>query len=800
MEERLKELKSEIIQYLEEVNTSEAVIRDENGVILAGTNKYDIKDFLYSFNYDRMLYGVIDKEMIFTSGKNNYGKFHSNDLNFHILPWTNDNAREIIRKYNANGRVTNGLIFREHRYKCNFMTLGEFDGKALVSDRTDEIGTEVLCDVPSLNEIFKNESLINFDYGSIFSVIKNIDDNQLKVMEQFGEGMFVYTGDAGTGKTSIALMRLRYLINEEKLDISTLAFLIYNESMIPMCEEFLNSIELKGKIKLHYFSEFLNDKVCKTLNIPFINGSDSLESDRMKSDKNALQLIEKFVQKKVQDTYENLLRSNEYRELINLSNKVDDKATTMIEEKIKDYEIFSALDVIDKKIKEKHDEKYSKMKDFVKRLESNVITWKKFKDDEITISGMKEKINRISSDVIAILLKAEETGVKKPLDNISKLAEKVLKIHKDELSGKEIKDEKKKEELKLFRGIFKLEKDIANLYNYCLHPYSANKELYELVEIISFPFKDLLSKNLELYSEFSENNDFDFSENNITANDVVLIAYMRLKMDACLNVETKLNLNKMSVEHLTIDEAQDFSHNDLIVINELMKKSSTGKSNLTITGDLNQKINDNHYLPKFPFDESANFNLIYRNQAGIVNFVKSLIKKNYVITEAELKPKLYITNNLTQCINKVCVEIKENKSSKIDSLIKKLKSSNVYLSGQMEALEKQKEILSICILSSDISSLKNAYNQCVFKDKKLISDRKDLKDLIDSKNIIFSPVEYIKGYEFDHVIVLSPEKLLSKKALYVSSSRAKDTLKFFSTDKNYNFGGMDRRLYEIVNC
>ena len=207
-----------------------------------------------------------------------------------------------------------------------------------------------------------------------------------------------------------------------------------------------------------------------------------------------------------------------------------------------------------------------------------------------------------------------------------------------------------------------------------------------------------------------------------------------------------------NIRQVVIDEAQDYSYLQYIIINKIFRNS-----NFTILGDVNQTINP-YYKYKsldilsniFTQSKCISLNKTYRSSPEIIEFTNKILGLNHVcaIRKTESVPLIHRTDYLKL-------------DSDINYLRNKYKSVAVITRDSKTALklyERLRFILPISLLNSQSEEF--------------------------NKELVVLPAYLAKGLEFDSVIVYSDKtskyQKKEKNLLYVACTRAQHELIVYS--------------------
>lgn len=239
---------------------------------------------------------------------------------------------------------------------------------------------------------------------------------------------------------------------------------------------------------------------------------------------------------------------------------------------------------------------------------------------------------------------------------------------------------------------------------------------------------------VELYNEINDNKE-------LTQDDLAPILYLKLKLEG-------LTL-KEDIKHVVIDEAQDYSPIQFLVIKELTRCSS-----LTIVGDSNQRLIPldgttpmlglHKILPSLSI-EYFNLYKSYRSTKEIMEYANKFIGDNRIIP-------------LVRNGEKVIEKNFNNEEDLVEDIDKALQSL------------KAKEYENIAVLCRDMEETEKIGKNLKSKDYIKLLDE---EDLIYNGGTVVIPSYFAKGLEFDAVILLEgKENLRDNKLNYVMATRA----------------------------
>lgn len=213
---------------------------------------------------------------------------------------------------------------------------------------------------------------------------------------------------------------------------------------------------------------------------------------------------------------------------------------------------------------------------------------------------------------------------------------------------------------------------------------------------------------------------------------------------------------EQSIKQVVIDEAQDYTTLQYIIISKIFKKAS-----FTILGDVNQNINPYYkhetledLVEIFPCSKYIELQKTYRSSKEIIDYTNKILGLNHVtaIRRENSKPVIYRSN------------ISNLKKTILDDL-------NVL----------SLEYLKMAIIAKDHYIATKLYN--TIKNDINVSLINDNTKGINS-DLVIIPAYLAKGLEFDCVIIyndpLSKYKRNEKNLLYVACTRAQHELYIYN--------------------
>lgn len=562
------------------------------------------------------------------------------------------------------------------------------------------------------------------------NIVATIQKEQNNIIRaDIGKALIVQ-GVAGSGKTTIALHRIAYLIYNYEKDFNPENFMI-----IAPTKFFLNYISNVlpdlgvENVKQYTFEDLAYEIIGKRLKI-----SDSNEK--------LVTIVNKEFDEINNGDIDTIINESKYKSSINFKIVVD-KFLKDIEESYlpkKDFIIENVRIMRYENIKKLFIKDY---KDF--NFERRIIEVKKF-----VFSKIKNNKDIIIKSIT------------------SKRAFKINKMLKDENLTDE---EKRKRRIEIFEETEELLKKIEN----------------DDIKVVDMYFNEIKKKDcIEYYKEFIENYIFDKIENKVLAEYLVKNTMKNLSKNEVtfedlapiIYIHYKIYGSKIKndLKHVIIDEAQDYGEFQFSVLKTILKSNS-----MTILGDIAQGVHSYRGIEnwkKFIDIEFPEGNTIYTTLEKTYRTTKEIMKKaNEVIDKLPDFEKQFIIKGKPVIEGKDSIHIMRLETE--DEIVKKCAEKiNEYLSQGFK---------SIAIIGKDMYECKNIQKkiQKINSNVKLIKS----KDSEYNAGISIVPSYLAKGLEFDSVILFnaSSEKyknnVLDIKLLYVAITRAMSKLDIFYLGK-----------------
>ncbi|MGL5615204.1 MAG: RNA polymerase recycling motor HelD [Sarcina sp.] len=546
-------------------------------------------------------------------------------------------------------------------------------------------------------------------------VVATIQKEQNEIIRADKSFPIIIQGSAGSGKTTVALHRLAYLMYRYKeslsgKDILVIApnkiFLDYISEVLPNLgvelvpqktfdELAIETLKIKGKLLSK------DKKLIKML--------EDEENPEIKYIKNSSKLKGSFAFKEILDRYIRILEKND--------SEIEDIT-------VRNYKLFDSKEIKRLFLKDLVNYPLNKRKDEIKRYFEKKLADKIFE--------VLDKIDFKYEYTIA--------RTKKTIEDEKERRKEVVRLY-DERDA--VKEEIKKEGKKDFNFYFEKWKGI-NTENIYINLFK-DEETFQLATSGKIPKK--------LYEYIKEQIISNSEKSIIDCDDLAAMLYLQFKIDGIKESEL--------VKHIVVDEAQDYSPLQL----EVISMKALGRS-LTIVGDIGQGIysyrgiNDWNKIMNSIYSNKGIYKSLtqsYRSTVEIIEFANKVLKKQ----ENYPKPALPV---LRHGEKPSLIEFKNGKDfgENLDKIVK-------------DMIEKGKKSIAIigktykeCKKIKDITKKYSSY------DFKLIKD--DDKSL--ELDFIIIPSYLTKGLEFDCSIVynLNSETYknvdMDKKLLYVVLTRA----------------------------
>ena len=608
----------------------------------------------------------------------------------------------------------NGIIEGNLSLKRKFL-FKEDSLKEIFDEGINEIIINSGLDENDLVDEFLKINLEESRGKKLKEVVATIQKEQNDIIRWPKNLPIIVQGSAGSGKTTVALHRLAYLIYRysDSMKGKDILVLAPNKLFLDYISDILPNLGVNEVNQTTF-----QDLVLKHLKTKSkVRGKDEklkgiIEAD----DKEKCNLIVNASKVKGTLTFKSIID----RYIALLEGATLDINDIMVE----NYVLFSKREIMRLYLKDLKSYPINKRKDEIKRYLS---------------LKLKEKIEilclQVDSDWDARI-----KDIKRELEDCEERRKKLIKVYSERDAIKDnIKNTSKKvmnEYFKNWRGI--TSKDIYN-------DLFRNEEYFEIATLGKIP--EELSKFMR--EEIEKNN----SNGIIDEDDLAPLLYINILLEGVSE--------KDKYSHIVVDEAQDYNPFQVYLINKLTKGNS-----LTLVGDIAQGIYYYKGLKTWDdivdrvFHGKATYIQLtqsYRSTVEIIDFAEeALNSQNLNLKNAKPvlrhgdKPKIIKCNNDKEAVKEI--------KGIIDEVIKRGKSSIAIITKTVDEGKKIEKIIKK-ETNLEISLLKGNEKE-------------------NNYNIVIIPSYLTKGLEFDATIIYDPsennyrDNILDKRLLYVSLTRA----------------------------
>ena len=590
------------------------------------------------------------------------------------------------------------------------------DGK--IVNIFDEGVNELIVPVSEDGEELVDEFLkINLEENmskKLKDVVNTIQREQNEIIRAYKNKPIIIQGSAGSGKTTVALHRLAYLVYTygDEMNNRNILVVAPNQLFLDYISDILPNLGVSN-VKQSTFEELCS----AILNIKYkiITKDKKLAHIMECKDEEKIKYITASSKIKGTMTYKTIMdRFIKYLE--RKSSEVED---ILVDE----YILFSAKEI--KRL-------------YIKDLENLPINKRKDEINKYFKGKLKNRIEEIKEKIENIyFFKIKDIKDRKDISEEDKRKE-IIKTYdeRDELIGG-LKTKGSKA-LKEFFGNWKKISVVDSYIN-----------LYNDEEAFSSVTDSCLPKKLVDYMRDEINN--NIATKNIDCDDLTALTYLQLKLEGVVGE---------NYIHTVIDEAQDYSLMQFNVLKEISKNNS-----MTIVGDLGQGIYNYKGISSWEsltekvFSEDATYITLsqsYRSTVEIIEFANRVLEKQ----ELNIKPALPILRHGDE---PRVINAKEDEEIRvIDALLEEIYSKY------------KKTVAIICKTYTECKELhKRLKKESKYK-WELIEESQSKLDI---DNLII-PSYMTKGLEFDATIVYNcnedmyRNEVLDKKLLYVALTRA----------------------------
>lgn len=566
------------------------------------------------------------------------------------------------------------------------------------------------------NDEFLQECLTENSESRLKNIISTIQSEQNKIIRAKMSKPLIVQGVAGSGKTTVALHRIAYLVYTYEKEFKPEEFLIIapNKFFLNYISNVLPDLGV-DYVKQQTFEEFMLENIDANFKINPINE----ELSNIVNQNGETDLIKKSA---------NFKSSLRYKELIDdFINEFLQNSLPKEDFKISGIVIFNNDEVIDM---------------FMNYFKNNSINESK----KMLTAVLQKRVSNIADELIDKLSEQR----KNKLDNIDK-----------DLSEDKIKEirlnifkETEYEMQQLFKGGKKLVID-----------YLKNFKIEKVLQV----YKKIINNQI-LFEKYVESELYEyilrtFKENiknkKVEYEDLAPLFYIQNKFWG--------NINNIKLEHIVIDEAQDLGEFQFYNFKELVKPNMS----MTILGDIAQGIysykgtNNWQKLNQNVFNNQASIEVLkesYRTSMEIMNEANTVINK---FTDNE---NIILAQPIKRHGDEVQhwkVDSENNKIIKICEIIKKqLEVGHINIAiitkDFNESIELHKEITNYGVNAELISENLDKYTGGVIVIPSYLSKGLEFDSVIISDSNKYS------------------EDILETKLLYVACTRAMHTLDIIS--------------------
>lgn len=560
------------------------------------------------------------------------------------------------------------------------------------------------------------------------NIVATIQGEQNNIIRAGMNKALIVQGVAGSGKTTIALHRIAYLIYncDKEFDPDNFMIIAPNKFFLNYISNVLPDLGVEN-VKQYTFEDLAYEIIGKKLKI-----SDSNEK--------LVTIVNKEFDEINNGDVETIIKESKIKSSIKFKNIVD-KYLEFLEDNYlphKDFVIENIRIMRYENIKKLFKEEYKDL-DFESRIhEVKKHVFSKIKNNkDIIVNTITKKrtfkINRMlkNNDL------TDEEKRQKRIEIFEETEELLRNIENDKINVVDI----------YFNQIVK--KDCVNYY----------KDF-----ISEFVYKEIENKNIAEY--MVKNTMRNLNNNEITFEDLAPIMYIHYKI---YGAKVKKDLR-----HVVVDEAQDYGEFQFSVLKTILKSNS-----MTILGDIAQGVHSYRGIENWKQFMNVEFpdgEAIYTTLEKTYRTTKEIMyKANDVIEKLPEYEKQFIIKGEPVIEGKDSIHIIKKETE--DDIIKECKEKiDEYISQNFK---------SIAIIGKDIS-------ECKMIKKKLEKYNKNIKliqskDSEYNAGISIVPSYLAKGLEFDSVILFNvnnekyKENVLDIKLLYVAITRAMSKLDVFYT-------------------
>lgn len=429
------------------------------------------------------------------------------------------------------------------------------------------------------NDEFLQECLNENSEARLKNIISTIQSEQNKIIRAKMSNPLIVQGVAGSGKTTVALHRIAYLVYTYEKEFNPDEFLIIapNKFFLDYISNVLPDLGV-DYVRQQTFEEFMLENIDANFEINPIN----VELSNIVNQNGKTDLIKKSA---------NFKSSLRFKELIDeFIDKFLKSNLPKGDFKISDIVVFNHDEVIDM---------------FINYFKNNSINDSK----KMLTAILQKRVSNIANELIDRLSEQRKSKLYNIDKNLSDDKVKEIRL--------EIFKETEYEMQQLFKGGKKLVLDY-------LKNFKIEKVLSIYKKIISD--KILFDKYVEseLYEYILETYKKNIKSKKVEYEDLAPLFYIQNRFLG--------NINNLKLEHIVIDEAQDLGEFQFYNFKEIVKPNMS----MTILGDISQGIysykgiNNWNKLNQIVFDNKASIEYLkesYRTSMEIMNEANTIINK-----------------------------------------------------------------------------------------------------------------------------------------------------------------------------
>jgi DNA helicase-2/ATP-dependent DNA helicase PcrA len=550
--------------------------------------------------------------------------------------------------------------------------------------------------------------------GKLKDIVATIQKEQNEIIRAEKSRAIIVQGSAGSGKTTVALHRLAYMLYKyrQRMKGSDVFVVAPNRLFLDYISDILPNLGVES-VKQSTFEEF----ALEMLGIPYkIYSKDKklahiIENSQDENTKyiiNSSKVKGTMVYKTIIDRYAKYIEATgmDYEDIV-------------VEGRI----IFRGREI--KRL-------------YVKDLSHTPITKRKQEIKKYLINRLGDRLSAIGEEIDTDYGKKIITA-RNSMEDSSERRNILTSLYNERDNKKQGLKAEAKEAISNYIANWQKD-DVVKLYSMLFN----DEQIFQIMTEDKIPEK--LAKFM--VDEINEN----LNSGRIDSDDLAAMLYLQFKINGIDE--------KYKFQHIVIDEAQDYSMFELFVMRQL-----TYNSSLTIVGDTGQSIyyykgiDDWQRLIKDVYEEEIFYTPLtqsYRSTVEIVNYANNVLRKQ----KNSLQPA---TPVLRHGKEPQLIEYKDNKDviAVIDKIVDEAEQAG------------KKNVTIICKTYKQCSQLQKLLKKSKQK-WKLVSDTDKKIDL----DKIIIPSYMTKGLEFDCSIVFDCDNInygnteLDKRLLYVVLTRA----------------------------